>query len=168
MKIIAHYSVATGSRVSDKYAKANPTKVETYAIDAAILSANKIAQDTDGAASNLEGARQGKIYDDNAQAVKNAKLAERRASYKARQAAKKVDALDPKKFTAKKTSRVVQRNTEGEFAPNKDKGKKGVQPDLVKLPAKKAVAKKAAVKKAPAKKAAKKTATKKAAKKSVK
>lgn len=167
MKIVAYYSIATGNRVSGKYALANPTKVETYSIDPVVLTANKIAQDTDGAAATLEGARQGKIFDDNAQAVKDAKLAERRARNKAKKAAKTVAALDPKKFTAKKTSRKVQRNTEGEFAPNKDAGKPGIESDLVKLPAKKAATKKAATKKAVVKKAAAPAAPKAPAKKAV-
>lgn len=153
MSITASYSIATGKRVSEKFAKSQPSKAESFTVDLAIITKNKIPQDTDGAPLNIEAARMAKRLGDAANAVKEAKKAERRANYKAKKAAEATKQVgkDPKKFTAKKTSRVVKRNTEGEFAPNNAKGP-GITPDLVKLPAKKAV------KKAPAKKAAKKSA----------
>lgn len=156
-KVTANYSPVTGKRMSDRFVKANPTvRVEARTFDKESIAKYDIALDDDGAPANLAAARE----------------AERIAK-----------GCAPVKKAAKKTTRLVKRDVEGQFVDADARGK-GIRTDFIPLAkpakkaAKKAVAekpaakpavKKTAVKKAPAKKAvAKKAPAKKVAKKAVK
>lgn len=160
-KVNASYSPTTGKRLSEKFVKANPSvRTESFTFDVDDAQKAGVAADADGAPSTLGGARD--------------------ADRLARGCA-------PAKKAAKKTTRLVKRDVEGQFV-DKDARGKGVRTDFIplakkavkKAPAKKTVAKKAAapapapvvakkaVKKAVVKKVSVKKATKKAAKKSAK
>lgn len=101
-----HYSLKTFKRVSDSYAKANPSKIETFAFDPAFLKKNDIVQDADGAALNLTAAREAKQLENLAQSKRDAKNAARRAAAAAKRAAV---ALAKPHATAKTVKNAVQK-----------------------------------------------------------